>query len=115
MSDAWRDVQLADDGEDLIYETEGDAERGNPLDITGVVTVNGGETVLGLKFPRKPMARELARRWNACPALLAACELWDHGFTDGEQFDEAKFLKWVNDNRRAARAAIARYRSEAGE
>jgi hypothetical protein len=44
----------------------------------------------------------------AAPELLAACELWDQGFTNGEEFDEAQFLKWVNDNRRAARAAIAK-------
>lgn len=44
----------------------------------------------------------------AAPDLLAACKLWDQGFVEGEQFNEAKFLKWVNDNRRAARAAIAK-------
>lgn len=51
--------------------------------------------------------------WNAkliaaAPDLLAACQLWDQGFTDGEQFTEGQFVKWVNDNRRAARAAIAK-------
>ena len=44
----------------------------------------------------------------AAPDLLAACQLWDQGFTDGEQFTEEQFWKWVNDNRRAARAAIAK-------
>lgn len=70
----WRDVLLNTDGEDLIYETPGDERRGHPLDITGVVTVNGGETVLGLKFPRKAVAKELARRWNHFPRLLAAAK-----------------------------------------
>ncbi len=40
-------------------------------------------------------------------ALLAACELWDHGFTEGEQFTPEQFRAWVNANRAAARAAIA--------
>lgn len=48
----------------------------------------------------------------AAPALLAACELWDKGFVEGEQFDEAQFLKWVNDNRRAARAVIAKVKGQ---
>lgn len=44
----------------------------------------------------------------AAPDLLAACELWDQGFVEGEEFDAAQFLAWVNKNRRAARAAIAK-------
>lgn len=81
----WQDALFNDDGEDLIYETPGDAERGNPLDIVAVVTVNGGTDILGTKFPRKPLAKELARRWNAHAELLAACQamfaaLWvDYG------------------------------------
>lgn len=49
-----------------------------------------------------------ARLIAASPDLLAACKLWDQGFVDGEDFTEAQFVKWVNDNRRAARAAIAK-------
>lgn len=44
----------------------------------------------------------------AAPDLLAACELWDQGFVDGEQFDAMQLLEWVNKNRRAAREAIAK-------
>lgn len=42
----------------------------------------------------------------AAPDLLAACELWDQGFTEGDDFTPEQFLAWVNKNRRAARAAI---------
>lgn len=44
----------------------------------------------------------------AAPDLLAACELWDKGFADGEEFTPEQLLKWLNDNRRVARAAIAK-------
>lgn len=44
----------------------------------------------------------------ASPDLLAACELWDQGFIEGEQFTPEQLLEWVNKNRRAARAAIAK-------
>lgn len=49
-----------------------------------------------------------ARLIAASPDLLAACMLWDQGFVDGEEFTHDQFVKWVNDNRRAARAAIAK-------
>lgn len=49
-----------------------------------------------------------ARLIAAAPDLLAACEAWDLGFTEGEQFDHAQFLAWVNKNRAIARAAIAK-------
>jgi hypothetical protein len=49
-----------------------------------------------------------ARLASAAPDLLAACRMWDEGFVDGEEFDEKQFLEWVNKNRRAARAAIAK-------
>lgn len=49
-----------------------------------------------------------ARLIAAAPDLLAACRLWDEGFTEGEQFDADQFLRWVNANRRAAREAIAK-------
>lgn len=39
--------------------------------------------------------------------LLKACKLWDEGFEDGEQFTPDQLLKWLNDNRRAIRAAVA--------
>lgn len=69
MSDAkkpdWRDVLLNVDGDDLIYETPGDATRGNPLDIITVATAVGGRDVTGFHIPTKGVAKELARRWNA--------------------------------------------------
>lgn len=49
-----------------------------------------------------------ARLIAAAPDLLAACQLWDQGFTEGEQFTAEQFRRWVNANRRAARAAIAK-------
>lgn len=53
--------------------------------------------------------REEIRRLRAVNAqLLAACELWDKGFVEGEEFTPEQFLAWVNRNRAAARAAIAK-------
>jgi hypothetical protein len=49
-----------------------------------------------------------ARLIAAAPELLAACKLWDEGFTEGEQFTPEQLLEWMNKNRRAARAAIAK-------
>lgn len=51
---------------------------------------------------------------GAVSDLLAACERWDKGFTDGEEFTEEQFLAWVNANRRAAREAAARAKAEGG-
>jgi hypothetical protein len=53
-------------------------------------------------------AERRARLIAAAPELLAACKIWDEGFVDGEEFTDEQFLKWVNDNRRVARAAIAK-------
>lgn len=71
----WQDAKLNTDGEDLIYEESSDNPKltGDPLDIIAVVTVDGGETVLGVKFPPKKMAKELCTRWNCFQELLAAC------------------------------------------
>jgi hypothetical protein len=55
-----------------------------------------------------PTREANARLIAACPDLLAACKLWDQGFTDGEEFTEAQLLAWMNANRRAARAAVAK-------
>lgn len=52
------------------------------------------------------------RLMAAAPDLLAACQFWDQGFTDGESWDYAQFLDWVNRNRAAARAAIAKATGE---
>lgn len=49
----------------------------------------------------------IVRAVNNYAKLITALKLWDQGFVEGEQFDQFQFLKWVNDNRRAARAAIA--------
>ena len=38
--------------------------------------------------------------------LRTACQLWDQGFTEGEEFDAGQFLRWVNANRKAAREAL---------
>lgn len=43
----------------------------------------------------------------AAERLLAACELWDQGFTEGDQFTPEQFIVLVNSNRHAAREAIA--------
>lgn len=68
----WQDAKLNTSGDELIYETEGDAERGNPLDIISVVKVSGGTDVLEFKFPVKKMTKELARRWNGFQILVDA-------------------------------------------
>lgn len=52
--------------------------------------------------------RYLGPLFAAAPELAAACEAWDKGFVDGEDFDADQFLAWVNRNRRAARAALAK-------
>lgn len=52
--------------------------------------------------------RDYARLFAAAPDLLAACRAWDEGFADGEQFDQEKFLGWVNERRRMARSAVAK-------
>jgi hypothetical protein len=44
--------------------------------------------------------------------LMAACKLWDEGFTEGEELNDVQFLAWVNANRRAAREAIAKATNE---
>lgn len=50
------------------------------------------------------------RLWCAARDLYAACQVWDEGFTDGEDFTPEQFLAWVNANRRIARAALAKAR-----
>lgn len=51
---------------------------------------------------------DAAKNKERVDVLLAACRLWDEGFTEGEQFNADQFLRWVNANRRAAREAIAK-------
>jgi hypothetical protein len=70
----WRDIKLNDDGNELIYETPGDADRGNPLDIVSVAKVYGGEDVTGFKIPRKEFRDELLLRWNTYLELRSALE-----------------------------------------
>ncbi len=73
-----------------------------------------GQSRILFHVPRGANLREAAefeangRLIAAAPDLLAACELWDQGFVEGEEFDADQFLAWVNANRRAARAAIAK-------
>lgn len=67
MSDSghWSEALLNDDGEDLIYEVEGDEQRGNPLDIVTVATCYDQEPMDGVKFDAKEVALEMVKRWNA--------------------------------------------------
>lgn len=58
--------------------------------------------------PKKEWTDADIRLINAAPDLLAACEAWDTGFVDGEQFDAEQFRVWVNERRAMARAAIAK-------
>ena len=104
---------LNTDGNELIYEEPGDAERGNPLDIVTIATLYTARTVTGRKFTKQDRAEALALFAGAA-GLLAACKLWDEGFVDGEQFTPEQFLQWVNNNRRAAREAIAKATPESG-
>lgn len=60
----WSQALLNDSGDDLIYEVEGDAQRGNPLDIVTVAMCCDARTVLGLEFPAEGMAKEMRKRWN---------------------------------------------------
>lgn len=60
----WSKTLLNDDGEDLIYEVEGDEFRGNPLDIVTVVTCHDAEPLDGMKFEGKATALEMKKRWN---------------------------------------------------
>lgn len=41
-------------------------------------------------------------------ALIRACQSWDEGFVDGEQFTPDQFRIWVNDRRRMVREALAK-------
>lgn len=100
-------VQLNIDGDNLIYEVAGDAERGNPLDIVTVAEGYTSETVDGVRFKAKAVAKRMMVAWNCHAELVAACKLWDEGFKDGEEFTEAQLLEWMNKNRAAARAALA--------
>lgn len=81
-----------------------DNEQTYAIVAAGVHSEEWGQRCLVPITPGHPDARLIA----AAPDLLAACELWDKGFTEGEDFTPEQFLKWVNDNRRAARAAIAK-------
>lgn len=72
-----------------------------------------GENFEGVRYHRSPAEMEAdARLFFAAPDLLAACELWDQGFAEGEDFSPEQFLAWVNANRAAARAAIERARGK---
>lgn len=72
---SWEDALLNTSGEELIYEVEGDARQGNPLDIVTVAACYTCETVLGLEFPRKKVAKEMATRWNCHNGLVDALKL----------------------------------------
>lgn len=102
------EILLNISGDELIYEVAGDAERGNPLDIVTVAEGFTSETVDGVRFEAETVAKRMLVAWNCHAELAAAAKLWDEGFTDGEEFDEQQFLAWVNKNRSAARAAIAK-------
>lgn len=71
-----------------------------PYGLIATVEISGWK-------PRR-MAIANAHLIAAAPELLAACEAWDTGFVDGEQFDAEQFRVWVNERRAMARAAIAK-------
>lgn len=77
-----------------------------------VLVMSGEMTVADVRVNDAPYEEQAAnaRLIAAAPDLLDACELWDQGFIDGEEFDADQFLAWVNRNRAAARAAIAKAR-----
>ncbi len=54
-----------------------------------------------------------ARLFLAAPDMLAALKMWDQGFAEGEHVTLEQLLAWLNTNRRAARAAIAKAESGA--
>ena len=105
MNDMLKHLSIG--GNDLIYEEPGDAERGSPLDIVAIATLHTARTVTGRKFTKSDR-EEALRLFAGAAELLAACKLWDDGFSEGEEFTPEQFLNWVNKNRRAARAAIAK-------
>ncbi|MBA4187573.1 MAG: hypothetical protein C0467_06095 [Planctomycetaceae bacterium] len=65
------EVRLNLDGNDLIYETPGDVERGNPLDIVTVAEAHSATDVTGLRFKAKDVAKRLQLTWNTYSDLLA--------------------------------------------
>lgn len=89
---------------DLVKTTK-DPVGNTVLSITdhGRAFLEMGDSSIG---PEEDAAN--ARLLGAAEDLLAACKLWDEGFVDGEQFTSEEFLAWVNRNRAAARAAIAK-------
>jgi hypothetical protein len=65
-------------GSELIYETPGDAERGNPLDIITVAECYSCEDVTGLaEFEAKETAERMALCWNTHDDLVTALKLYD--------------------------------------
>jgi hypothetical protein len=102
----WRDAKLNTSGYELIYETPGDKERGNPLDIIPVVQVYGGTDILGFKFPVKKMTKELCTRWNCFQELFAAME------KIAEAMPGADLEANNYERQRIARAAIAAVKKE---
>lgn len=100
------------------YDTLGLVREGKPIPV-------GVPALAGLYGPK--LEEIVYGEWNNCstagancsnnadklliaaaPDLLAACEAWDTGFVDGEQFDAEQFRVWVNERRAMARAAIAK-------
>lgn len=99
-------VQLREDRS--AYEVVKDAEGGVLFD-----TINSNVAVIHDADEAGPSRWDEQGRVNltlaaAAPELLAACELWDQGFVEGEEFSAEQFRAWVNRNRAAARAAIAK-------
>lgn len=91
-------VALSFDREIYIFppdaEQTGGYQYGGPIAVVAVDDDAGGTAN--------------ARLIAAAPDLLSACEAWDTGFVDGEQFDAEQFRVWVNERRAMARAAIAK-------
>jgi len=82
-----------------------------PWHAHGLISVCGADDVVVAECSGIHTAANAAlivRAVNAHDDLVAACEAWDQGFVDGEDFDADQFLAWVNRNRRLARAALAK-------
>jgi hypothetical protein len=69
------EIRLNFDGDELIYETPGDEQRGNPLDIIKVVECFSAEDVTGLRFDAKEVAERIVRCWDTHERLIAFVEM----------------------------------------
>lgn len=71
------EIRVNTDGDEIIYETPGDAERGNPLDIITIAEAMGGTDVTGLEFDPAEIVKRLALVWNDYERVKLALECRD--------------------------------------